>query len=100
FGISLIPGTTPYGAKMNPVNETFANYIYLLTDENSKYLTWYKKTSLVAAANALCSAIFVKRTSYAVSRYRVVGRKYDLISVLILKVFPVLRAMVASYYLP
>ncbi|PCE21275.1 sugar ABC transporter permease [Staphylococcus pseudintermedius] len=99
FGISLNPGTTLYGAKMIPDNATFANYIYLLTDENSQYLTWYKNTLLVASANALFSVIFVALTSYAFSRYRFVGRKYGLITFLILQMFPVLMAMVAIYIL-
>ncbi|HDV6244772.1 TPA: sugar ABC transporter permease [Staphylococcus pseudintermedius] len=99
FGISLNPGTTLYGAKMIPDNATFANYIYLLTDENSQYLTWYKNTLLVASANALFSVIFVTLTSYAFSRYRFVGRKYGLITFLILQTFPVLMAMVAIYIL-
>ncbi|MCE5734181.1 sugar ABC transporter permease [Staphylococcus pseudintermedius] len=99
LGISLNPGTTLYGAKMIPDNATFANYIYLLTDENSQYLTWYKNTLLVASANALFSVIFVTLTSYAFSRYRFVGRKYGLITFLILQMFPVLMAMVAIYIL-
>ncbi|HAR6270216.1 TPA: sugar ABC transporter permease [Staphylococcus pseudintermedius] len=99
FGISLNPGTTLYGAKMIPDNATFANYIYLLTDENSQYLTWYKNTLLVASANALFSVIFVTLTSYAFSRYRFVGRKYGLITFLILQMFSVLMAMVAIYIL-
>lgn len=99
FGISLNPGTTLYGARMIPDNATFANYIYLLTDENSQYLTWYKNTLLVASANALFSVIFVTLTSYAFSRYRFVGRKYGLITFLILQMFPVLMAMVAIYIL-
>ncbi|MDE9865968.1 sugar ABC transporter permease [Staphylococcus pseudintermedius] len=99
FGISLNPGTTLYGAKMIPDNATFANYIYLLTDENIQYLTWYKNTLLVASANALFSVIFVTLTSYAFSRYRFVGRKYGLITFLILQMFPVLMAMVAIYIL-
>ncbi|EHS7139740.1 sugar ABC transporter permease [Staphylococcus pseudintermedius] len=99
FGISFNPGTTLYGAKMIPDNATFANYIYLLTDENSQYLTWYKNTLLVASANALFSVIFVTLTSYAFSRYRFVGRKYGLITFLILQMFPVLMAMVAIYIL-
>lgn len=99
FGISLNPGTTLYGAKMIPDNATFANYIYLLTDENSQYLTWYKNTLLVASANALFSVIFVTLTSYAFSRYSFVGRKYGLITFLILQMFPVLMAMVAIYIL-
>ncbi|EGQ4226068.1 TPA: sugar ABC transporter permease [Staphylococcus pseudintermedius] len=99
FGISLNPGTTLYGAKMIPDNATFANYIYLLTDENSQYLTWYKNTLLVASANTLFSVIFVTLTSYAFSRYRFVGRKYGLITFLILQMFPVLMAMVAIYIL-
>ncbi|WP_330994257.1 sugar ABC transporter permease [Staphylococcus pseudintermedius] len=99
FGISLNPGTTLYGAKMIPDNATFANYIYLLTDENNQYLTWYKNTLLVASANALFSVIFVTLTSYAFSRYRFVGRKYGLITFLILQMFPVLMAMVAIYIL-
>ena len=75
------------------------NYIFLLTDPSSDYLTWYKNTLIVATANALFSVIFVGLTSYAFSRYRFVGRKYGLIAFLILQMFPVLMAMVAIYIL-
>lgn len=99
FGISLNPGTNLYGAKMIPDNATFKNYAFLLFDDSSQYLTWYKNTLIVASANALFSVIFVTLTAYAFSRYRFVGRKYGLITFLILQMFPVLMAMVAIYIL-
>ena len=80
FGISLNPGTNLYGAKMIPDNATFKNYAFLLFDDSSQYLTWYKNTLIVASANALFSVIFVTLTAYAFSRYRFVGRKYGLIT--------------------
>ncbi|MCO6062577.1 hypothetical protein NG726_38770, partial [Pseudomonas sp. MOB-449] len=58
-----------------------------------------KNTLIVASANALFSVIFVTLTAYAFSRYRFVGRKYGLITFLILQMFPVLMAMVAIYIL-
>ena len=114
FGISLNTGTNLYGAKMIPDNATFKNYAFLLFDDSSQYLTWYKNTlivasanalfsvifvTLTASANALFSVIFVTLTAYAFSRYRFVGRKYGLITFLILQMFPVLMAMVAIYIL-
>ncbi|PTK05152.1 sugar ABC transporter permease, partial [Mammaliicoccus sciuri] len=69
FGISLNPGTNLYGAKMIPDNATFKNYAFLLFDDSSQYLTWYKNTLIVASANALFSVIFVTLTAYAFSRY-------------------------------
>ncbi len=99
FGISLNPGTNLYGAKMIADNATFKNYAFLLFDDSSQYLTWYKNTLIVASANALFSVIFVTLTAYAFSRYRFVGRKYGLITFLILQMFPVLMAMVAIYIL-
>ena len=79
FGISLIQVRT-CGAKMIPDNATFKNYAFLLFDDSSQYLTWYKNTLIVASANALFSVIFVTLTAYAFSRYRFVGRKYGLIT--------------------
>ena len=70
---------------MIPDNATFKNYAFLLFDDSSQYLTWYKNTLIVASANALFSVIFVTLTAYAFSRYRFVGRKYGLITFLIYK---------------
>ena len=61
----LNPGTNLYGAKMIPDNATFKNYAFLLFDDSSQYLTWYKNTLIVASANALFSVIFVTLTAYA-----------------------------------
>ena len=99
FGISLNPGSNLYSASIIPEQATFKNYIYLLTDENSQYLTWYKNTLIVASANAVFSVLFVTLTAYAFSRYRFVGRKYGLIAFLTLQMFTVLMAMVAIYIL-
>ncbi|MCJ0940308.1 sugar ABC transporter permease [Mammaliicoccus sciuri] len=99
LGLSLNSGSNLYGSSMIPKDASLKNYIYLLTDPSSDYLTWYKNTLIVATANALFSVIFVGLTSYAFSRYRFVGRKYGLIAFLILQMFPVLMAMVAIYIL-
>lgn len=97
IGMSLNPGTSLYSAKIIPDNWSLVHYKWLLTSENSNYLTWYKNSVIVAVANSFFSVVLTALIAYAFSRYKFVGRKYGLYTFLLLQMFPSLMAMVAIY---
>ncbi|MBA2874871.1 sugar ABC transporter permease [Thermaerobacillus caldiproteolyticus] len=99
IGMSLNPGTSLYSATLIPENASLEHYKWLFTSPQSDYLTWYKNSLLVAAANSILSVFFTALIAYAFSRYQFAGRKYGLYAFLVLQMFPSLMAMVALYIL-
>ena len=99
FGLSLNEGRSLYASSMIPENWSLVHYEWLFTSPNSYYLTWYKNTLMVAAANSFFATLLVSLVAYAFSRYRFSGRTYGLYAFLLLQMFPVLMGMVALYIL-
>lgn len=99
LGLSFNEGTSLYSSSIIPENFSLEHYIWLFTDPDSMYLTWYKNTLIVAAAVSVVATFIVALTAYSFSRYRFKGRKYGIYAFLILQMFPVLMGMVALYIL-
>nr|WP_240512061.1 sugar ABC transporter permease [Paludifilum halophilum] len=99
IGSSLNPGTSLFSSQMIPDKTTLEHYRWLLTDPDSQYLTWYWNTLKISLINASVSVLLTAGTAYAFSRYQFVGRKYGLMTFLILQMFPPTMAMVAYYVL-
>lgn len=99
IGSSLNPGTSLFSSTLIPKNATLDHYIWLFTSPDSQYLIWYKNTLKISLINAAVSVVLTTGTAYAFSRYRFFGRKYGLISFLVLQMFPQAMSMVALYIL-
>ncbi|PTX65002.1 carbohydrate ABC transporter membrane protein 2 (CUT1 family) [Melghirimyces profundicolus] len=99
IGSSLNPGTSLYSSSLIPQNATLKHYTWLFTSPESQYVTWYLNTLKIAGINSLLSVLLTSLTAYAFSRYKFVGRKYGLMSFLVLQMFPSIMAMVAFYIL-
>lgn len=99
IGASISPGQSVFSTSIIPKNATLDHYKWLLTDPNSQYLTWYGNTLKIALLNAIFSVLITTGTAYIFSRYQFVGRKYGLISFLVLQMFPSMMTMVAIYLL-
>lgn len=76
---------------------TASHYIYLFT--KTDYWIWYKNTLFIAVMNTIISTVLVITASYAISRFRFPGRRYGLMSLLILQMFPSFMGMIAIYVL-
>ncbi|WP_252315340.1 sugar ABC transporter permease [Sinobaca sp. H24] len=99
LGLSFNEGTSLYSSSIIPENFSLEHYIWLFTDPDSMYLTWYKNTLIVAVTVSVVATFIVALTAYSFSRYRFKGRKYGIYAFLILQMFPVLMGMVALYIL-
>ncbi|MFB5661500.1 sugar ABC transporter permease [Alteribacillus sp. HJP-4] len=99
LGMSFNEGASLYSSSIIPETPSLEHYIWLFTDPNSHYVTWYKNTLIVALTTTISSTFIIALTAYAFSRYRFVGRKYGIYAFLLLQMFPVLMGMVALYIL-
>ncbi len=94
---SLNPGDTLLSTTFFPKNMTLKHYTYLWNE--TEFFTWYKNTLKIATANMIISTFLVITAAYAFSRFRFPGRRYGLMSMLILQMFPGFMGMIAIYIL-
>ncbi|ABY94334.1 binding-protein-dependent transport systems inner membrane component [Thermoanaerobacter pseudethanolicus ATCC 33223] len=97
IGSSLNPGDTLFSSTLIPKNPSLVHYKTLLT--NSDFPLWYKNTLKIATANMIVSVFLSTSTAYVFSRYRFMGRKSMLMTILVLQMFPSFLAMTAIYVL-
>ncbi|MBO8177898.1 sugar ABC transporter permease [Aeribacillus pallidus] len=98
IGASLNPGNSLMSSTMIPENPTLSHYQDLF-GEDSLFLQWYWNTLKVSGLTMIFSVILVGLTAYAFSRYRFTGRKYGLMTFLILQMIPQFVAIIALYVL-
>lgn len=74
-------------------------YVRILTDPNYPYPAWFLNTLLIAGITAVCTVFLGALAAYAFSRMRFTGRRFGLITIVIIQMFPQLLAVVAIFLL-
>ncbi|OMF37038.1 sugar ABC transporter permease [Paenibacillus sp. FSL H8-0548] len=94
---SLKTGNSLYSDTFIPREFTFQHYVDLF--EKTKYPIWFLNTLKVALFSTLIGTFLLLFASYAISRFRFVGRKTTLKMFLVLQMFPGFMAMIAIFVL-
>lgn len=94
-GSSFNSASSLLSATAFPKNPTISHYIELFTDTN--YPKWYLNTLKIATANMIISLILTSTCGYVFSRFKFKGKKFGLLSILILQMFPSFMSMMAVY---
>lgn len=94
---SFHKGDSLAAATLIPEEFTLENYVRLFCDTD--YPVWFFNTLKIASLNAVLSVILVMVTSWIMSRFQFRGKKFGLISILILSMFPSFLSMTAIYTL-
>ncbi|MFP4662047.1 MAG: sugar ABC transporter permease [Halanaerobiales bacterium] len=97
FTASLNPGVSLFSNSIWPENPTLIHYKELFTE--TRFAIWFRNSITVGLASSLLTVVFVTFTTYAFSRLEFFGRKYGLLVMLILQMFPAMMNMVAIYIL-
>lgn len=92
---SLRNGQSFYSISLIPKTITWSNYTTVLTQTN--FLIWMKNSLLVGGSLAVIQVFFTTTSAYAFSRFKFWGRKYGLMTLLILQMFPNFMAVSAFY---
>lgn len=91
--------STLFSTTLIPKDFTLSHYRWLFDLEQSNYLYWYKNTLILATGTMFFQTFIVALTAYGFSRFRFMGRKYGLITLLVIQMIPTLSALIAYFTL-
>lgn len=94
---SFNPGTGLSSAQLIPESATFDHYKRLF--EETEFVNWYKNTLMVASLNMVAAVILTTATAFIFARFKFVGKKAGLLTILILQMFPSFLGLIAIYML-
>lgn len=89
------PGNTTAFALRLDTEWTLDNFRRLF--EETRYLTWYKNTLVVAITTMVAQVFIVTIAGYAYSRYNFIGRKQSLLFFLVIQMVPTTAALTAFF---
>src|SRR5690606_20654848 len=69
----------------------------IMSDEKNPYLLWFWNTIKVATVTAVASTLMGALAAYAFSRMRFTGRRFGLITIVVIQMFPQLLGAVAIF---
>ncbi|MEZ3161704.1 sugar ABC transporter permease [Microbacterium sp. BWT-B31] len=75
------------------------SYVELFQDPIRPYGNWFVNTIIVGVITSVCTVILCALAAYAFSRMRFSGRRFGLLSLLLVQMFPQLLAIVAIFLL-
>ena len=107
---ALFPLLYILSASLNPIgtltgsNQLFSafstkNYARLFNDASIPYATWYVNSLLIATVVSVATVLLCALGAYAFSRMRFRGRRFGLVTLLVVQMFPQLLAITAIFLL-
>lgn len=75
------------------------SFVRILTDPKVPFLTWFGNTLMIAGITAVATVFLGALAAYSFSRMRFTGRRFGLISIVVVQMFPQLLAVVAIFLL-
>ncbi|MFD4422887.1 sugar ABC transporter permease [Agromyces sp. NPDC058484] len=75
------------------------SYVRILTDPQVPYTQWFANTLLIAGVNAVASVFLGALAAYSFSRMRFTGRRFGLVTIVVVQMFPQMLAVVAIFLL-
>lgn len=92
---SFNPGNAYFSLHVIPTQISLANYVQLFTQ--TQFLLWMKNSLMVGGIVGAGQVLLTASAAYAFSRLRFWGRKYGLMTLIILQMFPNFLAIAAIY---
>ena len=75
------------------------SYVRILTDPQVPFTTWFANTMIIAGITAVGTVFLGALAAYSFSRMRFTGRRFGLVSIVVVQMFPQLLAVVAIFLL-
>ncbi|MBO3663111.1 sugar ABC transporter permease [Microbacterium stercoris] len=77
----------------------FDSYARILSDPKVPFVAWFANTLIIAGITAILTVFLGALAAYAFSRMRFTGRRFGLITIVVVQMFPQLLAVVAIFLL-
>ncbi len=94
---AINPYNSLSSSSLIPQGATLENFIKLF--KKYPFFSWYLNTIKLGLLSAAIAVTLTALIGYVFSKYSFVGRKYGLLSLLVVQMFPVMMSMVAIYVL-
>jgi arabinogalactan oligomer/maltooligosaccharide transport system permease protein len=94
---SLQGGNSFFSSSLIPRQITLANYSALI--QETDFILWVRNSLIVCVAVSTVSTVITALAAYAFSRLRFWGRRYGLMAMLVIQMFPITIALPAYYYI-
>ncbi|MRG59584.1 ABC transporter permease subunit [Agromyces sp. CFH 90414] len=96
---SLNPNGTLTGSNALFSKIGLDSYVRILSDPQVPFATWFANTLIIAGVTALGTVFLGALAAYSFSRMRFTGRRFGLVSIVVVQMFPQLLAVVAIFLL-
>jgi arabinogalactan oligomer/maltooligosaccharide transport system permease protein len=96
---SLTPGSAFFSTDIWPSSFSLEHYQNVLDPNKNDFARWMINSAIICLTTAALSVLLVTSTAYAFSRFRFYGRKYGLMAMLLIQMFPAQMAFVALFFL-
>lgn len=95
--ISLRPGNQLLSTVLEliPTGATFENYVKLFTERD--FLVWMRNSALVALTVTVTGVFFASTAGYGFSRFRFMGKRFGLLTLLTTQMFPATMLLLPMY---
>jgi len=94
---SFSAGTSLYSGGIIPAKTTLANYINLF--RGGEFLLWMKNSLIICTASSALSLLLATSMAFAFSRFQFRGRRFGLLSLVLIQMFPAIMSIVAIFRL-
>lgn len=96
---SLTAGDSFFVTSVIPQHFSWEHYGNVFDPNQTMIAIWLRNSAIVCLSTGILSVVLVAGTGYAFSRFRFYGRKYGLMGLLLIQMFPAQMSFVALYYL-
>ena len=95
---SLTAGNSLLVTSVIPSNLSLEHWRNVFDPNQTSMLIWLRNSAIVAISTSVLSVLLVATTGYAFSRFRFYGKKYGLMALLLMQMFPAQMSFVALYF--
>ncbi|HEX6507672.1 MAG TPA: sugar ABC transporter permease [Chloroflexota bacterium] len=95
---SLTAGNALFANSLIPQHFSLEHYRNVFDPAQTSIIIWLRNSAIVAGSTGVLVALLVATTGYAFSRFRFRGRKYGLMALLLIQMFPAQMSFIALYF--
>lgn len=97
IGAALTPGDAFFSGRIFPEHPSLVNFNKILNATDIQFVSSLKNSLIVCTGVSIIQLLMTATSAYAFSRMKFTGRKYGIMSLMILQVFPSLMTVSAIY---
>ncbi|MCA1668077.1 MAG: sugar ABC transporter permease [Thermomicrobia bacterium] len=95
---SFTAGNSLLVTSVIPSNLSLEHWRNIFDPHQTSILLWLRNSAIVAISTSVLSVLLVATSGYAFSRFRFYGKKYGLMALLLIQMFPAQMSFVALYF--